>query len=65
MIKRKGLTFTLELRNYMKTSHPGEHISKPGYLKQLMKLCQNIRKTKELLSISIMRAVVLLRCLLS
>lgn len=38
MINRKGLTLTLELRNYMKTSHPGEHISKPGYLKQRMKL---------------------------
>lgn len=31
MINRKGLTLTLELRNYMKISHPGEHISKPGY----------------------------------
>lgn len=38
MINRKGLTLTLELRNYMKCSHPGEHISKPGYLKQRMKL---------------------------
>lgn len=31
MINRKGLTLTLELRNYMKISHSGEHISKPGY----------------------------------
>lgn len=38
MINRKGLTLALELRNYMKISHPGEHISKPGYLKQRMKL---------------------------
>lgn len=38
MINRKGLTLTLELRNYMKISHPGEQISKPGYLKQRMKL---------------------------
>lgn len=38
MINRKGLTLTLELRNYMKTSHPGEPISKPGYLKPRMKL---------------------------
>ena len=34
MINRKGLTLTLELRNYMKLSHPGTEISKPGYLKQ-------------------------------
>ena len=38
MINRKGLTLTLELRNYMKTFHPGIEISKPGYLKQRMKL---------------------------
>lgn len=34
MINRKGLTLALELRNYMKISHPGIVISKPGYLKQ-------------------------------
>ena len=28
----------MELRNYMKTAHPGMSISKPGYLKQRMKL---------------------------
>ncbi|MBC5689011.1 hypothetical protein H8S37_08740 [Mediterraneibacter sp. NSJ-55] len=28
---------SLELRNYMKTAHPGREISKPGYLKQRMK----------------------------
>ena len=38
MINRKGLTLTLELRNYMKAAHPGTEISKPGYLKQRMKL---------------------------
>ena len=38
MINRKGLTLTLELRNYMKLAHPGVSISKPGYLKQRMKL---------------------------
>lgn len=38
MINRKGLTLALELRNYMKTAHPGRNISKPGYLKQRMKL---------------------------
>lgn len=38
MINRKGLTLKLELRNYMKISHPGIEISKPGYLKQRMKL---------------------------
>lgn len=38
MINRKGLSLTLELRNYMKITHPGESISKPGYLKQRMKL---------------------------
>ena len=32
MINRKGL------RNYMKIAHPGTFISKPGYLKQRMKL---------------------------
>lgn len=41
MINRRGLTLTLELRNYMKISHPGEKISKPGYLKQRMKLHPN------------------------
>lgn len=38
MINRKGLTLEMELRNYMKISHPGIKISKPGYLKQRMKL---------------------------
>ncbi len=38
MINRKGLTLSLELRNYMNISHPGTQISKPGYLKQRMKL---------------------------
>ena len=38
MLNRKGLTLQLELRNYMKTTHPGVEISKPGYLKQRMKL---------------------------
>ena len=38
MINRKGLTLKLELRNYMKISHPGINVSKPSYLKQRMKL---------------------------
>ncbi len=38
MINRKGLTLKLELRGYMNISHPGTQISKPGYLKQRMKL---------------------------
>jgi len=38
MINRRGLTLTLELRNYMKTAHPGTEILKLGYLKQRMKL---------------------------
>ena len=38
MINRKGLTLKLELRGYMNISHPGTRISKPGYLKQRMKL---------------------------
>lgn len=38
MINRKGLTLKLELRNYMKITHPEVEISKPGYLKQRMKL---------------------------
>ena len=38
MINRKGLTLKLELRNYMKITHPGTEISKPEYLKQRMKL---------------------------
>ena len=38
MINRKGLTLKLELRGYMNISHPGSQISKPGYLKQRMKL---------------------------
>lgn len=38
MINRKGLTLKLELREYMNISHPGVRISKPGYLKQRMKL---------------------------
>ena len=31
MINRRGLTLKLELRNYMKITHPGVEISKPGY----------------------------------
>ena len=38
MINRKGLTLKMELRNYMKISHPGINVSKPAYLKQRMKL---------------------------
>ena len=38
MINRNGLALALELRNYMKIAHPGVSISKPGYLKQRMKL---------------------------
>lgn len=38
MINRKGLTLKMELRGYMNISHPGTQISKPGYLKQRMKL---------------------------
>ena len=38
MINRKGLTLKLELHGYMNISHPGVRISKPGYLKQRMKL---------------------------
>ena len=38
MINRRGITLSLKLRNYMKTVHPGMEISKPGYLKQQMKL---------------------------
>ena len=38
MINRRGLTLKLELCGYMNISHPGMHISKPGYLKQRMKL---------------------------
>lgn len=38
MINRKGLTLKLELRNYIKITHPEVEISKPGYLKQRMKL---------------------------
>lgn len=38
VINRRGITLRLELRNYMKTAHPGMEISKPGYLKQRMKL---------------------------
>lgn len=38
MINRKGLSLKLELRGYMNISHPGVQISKPGYLKQRMKL---------------------------
>ena len=38
MINRRGITLSLELRNYMKTAHPGMEISKPGYLKQRMEL---------------------------
>lgn len=38
MINRKGLSLALELRNFMKIIHPGQSISKPGYLKQRLKL---------------------------
>lgn len=38
VINRRGITLSLELRNFMKTAHPGMEISKPGYLKQRMKL---------------------------
>ena len=38
MINRRGIALSLELRNYMETVHPGMEISKPGYLKQRMKL---------------------------
>lgn len=38
MVNRKGLTLKMELRGYMNISHPGIQISKPGYLKQRMKL---------------------------
>ena len=38
MINRKGLTLSMELRRIMNIAHPGEKISKPGYLKQRMKL---------------------------
>lgn len=38
MINRWGLTLKMELRGYMSISHPGTQISKPGYLKQRMKL---------------------------
>lgn len=38
MINRRGIILSLELRNYMKTAHPGTEISNPGYLKQRMKL---------------------------
>lgn len=38
MLNRRGITLSLELRNYMKIAHPGMDISKPGYLKQRMKL---------------------------
>ncbi len=41
MVNKKGITLTLELRNYMKIAHPGVNISKPGYLKQRMKLNPN------------------------
>ena len=38
MLNRKGITLSLELRNYMNTAHPGMELSKTGYLKQRMKL---------------------------
>jgi len=38
MLIRKGLSLTMELRGYMNETHPGMNISKPGYLKQRMKL---------------------------
>ena len=38
MINRKGLTLKMEIREYMNIAHPGTQISKPGYLKQRMKL---------------------------
>ena len=34
MLNRKGITLSLELRNYMNTAHPGMELSKTGYLKQ-------------------------------
>lgn len=36
------ISLSLELRNYMKSAHPGMEISKPGYLKQRMKLAEDI-----------------------
>lgn len=41
MINRRGITLSLELRNYMNLAHPGVEISKPAYLKQRMKLNPN------------------------
>ncbi len=38
MINRRGLTLKLELRGFMNISRPGTQISKPGYLKQRMKM---------------------------
>ena len=38
LLCRKGRSLALELRDFMSHFHPGENISKPGYLKQRMKL---------------------------
>lgn len=38
VINRRGITLSLELRNFVKTVHSEMEISKPGYLKQRMKL---------------------------
>lgn len=41
------ISLSLELRNYMKSAHPGMEISKPGYLKQRMKLAEDIIRDAE------------------
>ena len=38
VIDRKGISLAMELRAFMSDAHPGKSISKPGYLKQRMKL---------------------------
>ena len=38
LIVRRGLTIKMEMRGFMKIANPGVTISKPGYLKQRMKL---------------------------
>ena len=38
LIIRRGLTIKMEMRGFMKIASPGVTISKPGYLKQRMKL---------------------------
>ena len=38
MMNRRGITLSLQRRNYMNLAHPGMEISKSGYLKQRMKL---------------------------